>query len=700
MSKKKEEKEHTNLLPDFDDMDDQDEDDVTIIDVKSKRVASGTSSNNIQSKKQKQKGPIDLYFTPPPEVVVQNRKNDKGKQTTIDNAYKKELKNRVCQRFARWMYDAGISFNALNYDSFAPVVEAISQHGPGMKPPSYHEVRVPLLKKELEHTDNLMRDHREEWARYRCTIMADGWKDKRHRCLINFLVNYPKGTMFIQSVDASSYSKTGEKIFDMLNKFVQQIGASNVIQVVTDSASSNVVAGRMLEGRHRHLYWSPCAAHCVDLMLEDIAKIPKIMMTIKRAIMLNGYIYNRSGLLNMMRRYTGHKELLRPATARFATSFITLSSIHHQKDCLRKMFTLQEWISSKWAKEIEGKNVAQIVLMPTFWTSIVYSLKVASPLVRVLKLVDAVRRPPMGYIYEAMERAKEAIAKAFGENEEKYKDIFKIIDTRWNIQLHRPLHAVGHFLNPKYCYNNPNIEQDEEVMGGGLYQCIERLIPTTLELSRYMKADGLFGSSIAIRQRKSRAPADWWSVYGSTTPNLQKFAIKVLSLTCSASGCERNWSVFEHLHNKKRNRLTQCRLNDLVFIKYNRALKRRYDMRDRIDPILLNDIDDSNEWLVGVINEDVDAENELVFEDGSLTWGAVARATGVGESSHNLRSRSAPRATKRTTSSCSSSLQIIDDDEANFEETEEEEDAEGYKSFDGGDNETMLFGEEDDIYVP
>ncbi|XP_059659239.1 uncharacterized protein LOC132306060 [Cornus florida] len=347
------------------------------------------------------------------------------------------------------------------------------------------------------------------------------------------------------------------------------------------------------------------------------------------------------------------------------------------------MFTSQEWTSSKWAKEIQGKNVAHIVLMPSFWTNIVYSLKVASSLVRVLKLVDGERRPPMGYIYEAMERAKEAIAKAFGGNEEKYKDIFKIIDRRWNIQLHRPLHAAGHLLNPEYFYSNPNIEQDEEVMGG-LYQCIERLVPTTevqdkisLELSRYMKADGLFGSSIAIRQRKSRAPADWWSAYGSTTPNLQKFAIK--------------------LHSKKRNRLTQCRLNDLVFIKYNRALKRRYDMHDRIDPILLNDIDDSNEWLVGIMDEDVDAENELVFEDDSLTWGVVARATGAGESSHNLRSRSAPRATKRTTPSCSSSLRIINDDEANSEDTEEEEDAEGYKSFNGDDDETMLFGEEDDI---
>lgn len=36
-------------------------------------------------------------------------------------------------------------------------------------------------------------------------------------------------------------------------------------------------------------------------------------------------------------------------------------------------------------------------------------------------------------------------------------------------------------------------------------------------------------------------------MFGSQTPNLQKLAIKILSLTCSASGCERNWSVLEQV---------------------------------------------------------------------------------------------------------------------------------------------------------
>ena len=41
------------------------------------------------------------------------------------------------------------------------------------------------------------------------------------------------------------------------------------------------------------------------------------------------------------------------------------------------------------------------------------------------------------------------------------------------------------------------------------------------------------------------------------------------------------------------------RLNDLVYIKYNRALKRRYNECDTIDSISLKNIDDNNEWLIG-----------------------------------------------------------------------------------------------------
>ena len=60
-------------------------------------------------------------------------------------------------------------------------------------------------------------------------------------------------------------------------------------------------------------------------------------------------------------------------------------------------------------------------------------------------------------------------------NEEKYKEIFEVIDRRWEIQLHRLLYAAGYVLNPKVFYDKPELEHDEAIMRQ-LYKCIERLI--------------------------------------------------------------------------------------------------------------------------------------------------------------------------------------------------------------------------------
>ncbi|GAU21409.1 hypothetical protein TSUD_32390 [Trifolium subterraneum] len=44
------------------------------------------------------------------------------------------------------------------------------------------------------------------------------------------------------------------------------------IQVVTDNVANYKAAGDLLMQKWKQLYWTPCAAHCIDLMLEDFEK--------------------------------------------------------------------------------------------------------------------------------------------------------------------------------------------------------------------------------------------------------------------------------------------------------------------------------------------------------------------------------------------------------------------------------------------
>ncbi|KAJ0457924.1 putative autographa californica nuclear polyhedrosis virus (AcMNPV), Orf19 [Helianthus annuus] len=142
--------------------------------------------------------------------------------------------------------------------------------------------------------------------------------------------------MFIESVDASSYSHTGEKMFALFDQFIKKVGLDHVIQIVTDSASNNVVAGKLVEEKYPHIYWTPCAAHCIDLMFKDIFKMAHLKRTLEKAIKVNTYIYNRTLLLNIMREFTGQKDMVRPAKTRFATAFITLNCFKANKKSLKK----------------------------------------------------------------------------------------------------------------------------------------------------------------------------------------------------------------------------------------------------------------------------------------------------------------------------------------------------------------------------
>ena len=121
-------------------------------------------------------------------------------------------------------------------------------------------------------------------------------------------------------------------------------------------------------------------------------------------------------------------------------------------------------------------------------------------------------KPAMGCIYEAMDLAKEAIKRRYGDDETKYMPLWDIIDARWDRQLHSPLHVAGYFLNPQYFYDKSKVNEDGEV-GRGLMTYIERCSPDPKfqsyvfsQLQDYRTLAKLFAYTSAIRERTKMFP--------------------------------------------------------------------------------------------------------------------------------------------------------------------------------------------------
>ncbi|KAK1584274.1 hypothetical protein Q3G72_031480 [Acer saccharum] len=111
-----------------------------------------------------------------------------------------------------------------------------------------------------------------------------GWvEDMRGRQLINFLVNNPYGTMFLKSVDVSDTINYATLLFNLLDRVVEEVGEDLVVQVVTDNASNCKKAGEMLMEKRKRLWWTPCAAHCIDLILKKIGDLPQHIYALRKA---------------------------------------------------------------------------------------------------------------------------------------------------------------------------------------------------------------------------------------------------------------------------------------------------------------------------------------------------------------------------------------------------------------------------------
>nr|KYP31724.1 hypothetical protein KK1_047812 [Cajanus cajan] len=141
-----------------------------------------------------------------------------------------------------------------------------------------------------------------------------------------------------------------------------------------------------------------------------------------------------------MKKYTGCREIVCPGVTRFETQFLQLQAIVQQKQGLRNMFNFEEFRRSKFGRDKNGLafEARQIVIGNDFWSKANDILKVFEPLVKVLRPVDGDEKPTMGFIYEAIDRAKQSIQKS----SRYYSQYQEIIDKRWRF-MHSDLHSAG-----------------------------------------------------------------------------------------------------------------------------------------------------------------------------------------------------------------------------------------------------------------
>ena len=91
-------------------------------------------------------------------------------------------------------------------------------------------------------------------------------------------------------------------LFQLFYELVEWVSPLNVVYVMIDNATNYVAVGRLISQKHKHINWSPCATHYLNLIEKDIGKMDHIAKLVRHVSNVTIFVYNHVALLSWLRK--------------------------------------------------------------------------------------------------------------------------------------------------------------------------------------------------------------------------------------------------------------------------------------------------------------------------------------------------------------------------------------------------------------
>ncbi|XP_026441584.1 uncharacterized protein LOC113340676 [Papaver somniferum] len=572
-------------------------------------------------------------------LVEDPRKKKRGVESPIEKLYNAARREEMDSIIARLFYAAGLPFHLARcpyYKVAFNLATSDSKSIQGYIPPGYNKLRTTLLRKEREHVEKELEPIKSTWKEKGVSIVTDGWTDEQRRPLMNFMAVSEAGAMFIKAVNTQGSVKDKEYISKLIIETITEVGHQNVVQVITDNAPVCKSAGLLVEGHFKHIFWTPCVVHTLNLALKNICH-PRDIRTnvlvyegcawiseiIAEVVLIRNFITKHSMRLAMFNEHVELK-LFTLAETRFASSIIMLQRFKDVKQGLRNLVICNQWSSYKDDDPNQALFIKEKLLDDDWWNTLQYVIDFTKPIIEMLRLCDT-DEPCLHLVYERWDRmideVKSIIHRHEGLQEYDISPFHMVVDgiltDRWS-KSSTPLHSLAHSLNPRY-YSRQWLDERpgrvpphrDLLIAGQRLKCFERyydadeLREVNIEYAKFSSCREEFANANTINDRWSMNPYVWWVTYGVYAPLLQQKALMLLGQPCSYSCSERNWSTYSFINSVKRNKITPQRGEDLVFVHTNlRLLSRRspeYLLGDTRMWDIGGDSFDTMEGTVGVL---------------------------------------------------------------------------------------------------
>ena len=312
------------------------------------------------------------------------------RQLSVQEGMNASNKQVLDKKWAKFFYEANIPFNVARHPAFLDAVKSTSESRVGYKPPAYHALRTKLIKSTKDEVAATVAEKtRAPIHKYGVTICSDGWDNVTHRPLMNVMLSCTSGEVFLGSIDTTGECKDATYVANCMGDYIDEIGAQNVVQVCTDNAANMLATGALLVRRFPHIYFQGCAAHALDLLLEDWGKQDWIRRMVKKAKTVVKYIRMHHMPLAIFRRHSPNQILKNPVQTRFATTFIMIERLVEVRQAVEATVHDAEWNEytrklTSHEKQQKANKVRRYVRDDEFWRTCLNFVHVVEPVLVAL----------------------------------------------------------------------------------------------------------------------------------------------------------------------------------------------------------------------------------------------------------------------------------------------------------------------------
>ncbi|GBG77246.1 hypothetical protein CBR_g23574 [Chara braunii] len=213
----------------------------------------------------------------------------------------------------------------------------------------------------------------------------------------------------------------------------------------------------------KHIFWIPCVAHIMDLILEDIGGIDWVASRIPQARLVTRFFKCHGHVREVLEAYS-KKTLLRSVETRFGTNVIMMTRLVKLRAKLTQVVGDDRWRETVWSTSKICKDTAEVTACigsPPWWEDSRALCKMLEPIMDMLRLVDSDTRQ----ISKILRRYEEMIASCLSacrDIDQDQQDAIVEVFLRRRTMFKTPAHTAAMMLDPEF--QDATLCDDAEVM--------------------------------------------------------------------------------------------------------------------------------------------------------------------------------------------------------------------------------------------